>query len=161
MDRQGYQRLLGERLRRIRRQQGLTLKDVEERTGGRWKAVVLGSYERGDRAVSIAKLAELADFYGVPLPELLPEPSPPPASAPPTEDTLPEVVIDLTRLSEEGVGGPVARFARRIQVERGDYNGRVLTIRRDDVRTLAAILDREPGEFIAELEREGIIATRR
>jgi transcriptional regulator with XRE-family HTH domain len=52
-----YQKRLGARLRAIRQQQGLTLQQVEEMSEGRWKAVVVGSYERGDRAVSVAKLA--------------------------------------------------------------------------------------------------------
>ena len=54
-------------------QQGLSLHGVEEKSEGRWKAVVVGSYERGDRAVTVAKLAELAEFYGVPVAELLPD----------------------------------------------------------------------------------------
>jgi transcriptional regulator with XRE-family HTH domain len=60
------------KLRAIRQQQGLSLHGVEQKSGGRWKAVVVGSYERGDRAVTVQKLAELADFYGVPVAELLP-----------------------------------------------------------------------------------------
>src|ERR687890_717777 len=48
-----YQKRLGARLRAIRQQQGLTLQQVEEMSEGRWKAVVVGSYERGDRAVSV------------------------------------------------------------------------------------------------------------
>src|SRR5690606_22454217 len=57
---EALQRALGARLREARRARGLTLQDVEERSGGRWKAVVIGSYERGDRAVSAARLTELA-----------------------------------------------------------------------------------------------------
>jgi transcriptional regulator with XRE-family HTH domain len=68
-----YAKALGARLRAIRTQQGLSLHGVEEKSRGRWKAVVVGSYERGDRAVTVQKLAELADFYGVPVGELLPE----------------------------------------------------------------------------------------
>ena len=68
-----YARALGARLRAIRTQQGLSLHGVEKKSKGRWKAVVVGSYERGDRAVTVQKLAELADFYGVPVGELLPE----------------------------------------------------------------------------------------
>ena len=61
-----YARALGGRLRAIRTQQGLSLHGVEEKSEGRWKAVVVGSYERGDRAVTVQRLAELADFYAVP-----------------------------------------------------------------------------------------------
>ena len=68
-----YAKALGAKLRAIRQQQGLSLHGVEQKSGGRWKAVVVGSYERGDRAVTVQKLAELADFYGVPVNELLPE----------------------------------------------------------------------------------------
>jgi predicted transcriptional regulator len=62
-----YAKALGSKLRGIRQQQGLSLHGVEQKSGGRWKAVVVGSYERGDRAVTVQKLAELADFYGVPV----------------------------------------------------------------------------------------------
>jgi len=63
-----YAKSLGARLRSIRQQQGLSLQGVEEKSNGRWKAVVVGSYERGDRAVTVSRLAELADFYRVPVP---------------------------------------------------------------------------------------------
>src|SRR5438046_10083508 len=66
-----YAKSLGARLRSIRQQQGLSLQGVEEKSAGRWKAVVVGSYERGDRAVTVSRLAELADFYRVPVAELL------------------------------------------------------------------------------------------
>jgi len=61
-----YARALGARLRAIRTQQGLSLHGVEEKSEGRWKAVVVGSYERGDRAVTVQRLSELAVFYGDP-----------------------------------------------------------------------------------------------
>ena len=69
---EGRDNLVGDRLRDIRRQQGLSLADVEAKSGGSWKAVVVGAYERGDRAVTISRLADLAEFYGVPLASLLP-----------------------------------------------------------------------------------------
>src|SRR5690606_7615017 len=50
--------------------------------------------------------------------------------------------IDLTRL--EQVSGAesemLSRYLRMIQVQRQDFNGRVLTIRRDDMRAIACIL---------------------
>jgi transcriptional regulator with XRE-family HTH domain len=48
-----YAKTLGARLRAIRTQQGLSLHGVEEKSRGRWKAVVVGSYERGDRSVTV------------------------------------------------------------------------------------------------------------
>lgn len=154
-----YQIALGERLRAIRQQQGLTLQDIEARTDGAWKAVVIGSYERGDRAVSIAKLASLARFYGVPMSELLPRP----ATAAPEQaaDGLPRVVLDLTKLSDAAERRDqfelVVRYTRRIQVERGDYNGRVLTLREDDIRALSAVFDTEPDALVAALRNESVL----
>src|SRR4051794_38302350 len=86
-------RALGGRLRAIRTQQGLSLHGVEEKSDGRWKAVVVGSYERGDRAVTVQRLAELADFYTVPVSELLPDSAPMGAAEPP-----PRLILDLEKL---------------------------------------------------------------
>ena len=58
-------------LRSIRKARGWTLKEVEELSGGVWKAVVIGSYERCDRSLSLNKAVSLARFYEVPLDVLL------------------------------------------------------------------------------------------
>jgi transcriptional regulator with XRE-family HTH domain len=55
---------LGQWLRGLRNRRGLSLQGVEEASAGRWKGVVVGSYERGDRAITVAKLVELCRFYG-------------------------------------------------------------------------------------------------
>ena len=68
-----YARAVGANLRIVRERLGLSLTGVERKSGGRWKGVVIGAYERNDRGVTIAKLAELAAFYGVTVPELLPD----------------------------------------------------------------------------------------
>jgi transcriptional regulator with XRE-family HTH domain len=54
-------------LRQLRKTRGMTLRDCEEESGGRFKAVVMGSYERGTRAISLQRLQEIADFYQVPI----------------------------------------------------------------------------------------------
>src|SRR5882762_469599 len=106
-----YAKALGAKLRGIRTQQGLSLHGVEKKSQGRWKAVVVGSYERGDRAVTVQKLAELADFYGVPVSELLPDPRPTASGAP-----AQRVVLDLERLGQlpADLAGPLARYAAAI-----------------------------------------------
>ena len=149
-----YAKALGAKLRAVRQQQGLSLHGVEEKSQGRWKAVVVGSYERGDRAVTVQKLAELADFYGVPVSELLPEGAPAAAAEPP-----PRLIIDLERLGAVPAekAGPLARYAAAIQAQRGDYNGRVLSIRQDDLRTLAVIYDESPSMLADQLIAWGVL----
>jgi transcriptional regulator with XRE-family HTH domain len=150
-----YARSLGAKLRAIRQQQGLSLHGVEQKSKGRWKAVVVGSYERGDRAVTVQKLSELAEFYGVPITELLPGVGPIGAAAEPP----PKLVLDLERLGElEGVEvAPLARYAATIQAQRGDYNGKVLSIRQEDMRTLAVIYDERPSVLADRLVAWGVL----
>src|SRR4029078_1109043 len=63
---------VGERLRAIRRQKGLSLHDVEARSTLEFKASVLGAYERGGRGISGPRLLRLAEIYEVPADQLLP-----------------------------------------------------------------------------------------
>ena len=153
-----YARAVGERLRAIRRQKRLSLQDAEELSGQEFKASVLGAYERGERAISVPRLQRLARFYKVPVDQLLPHDDGPDfgpdgGAAVTTEERLGAVAslrtldhdgvtIDLRRLEE--LTGPEAemltRYLGTIQKLRQDYNGRVLTIRRDDLWAIAAIL---------------------
>lgn len=151
-----HQQLLGQRLREIRSQQDMTLQEVEERSGGRWKAAVIGAYERGDRAISAPKLIELARFYRVPVAQLLPERSGWQTAG--SHD--PErVSVDLAALADSD--GPRAQsidnYARDLQARRGDFNGRVLTLRSDDLRSLSATFSTTPTELRDELEAEGLL----
>ena len=151
-----YAKALGTRLRAIRTQQGLSLHGVEEKSQGRWKAVVVGSYERGDRAVTVQRLAELADFYGVPVSELLPD-----GAAVAAAEPAARIVIDLEQLSSVPAdqAAPLARYAATIQSQRGDYNGRVLSIRQEDLRSLAVIYDASPGALTEQLIGWGVLSS--
>lgn len=151
-----YQHRLGARLRAIRQQQGLTLHQVEELSQGTWKAVVVGSYERGDRAISVTKLRELGEFYNVPVAELLPKDDLPSM----TSDTETTLSLDLKRLARADLNpelAPISRFAHTIQVQRGDFNGNVLTIRSEDLRVLSVIYGTDPEDLIMRLEDEGLV----
>jgi transcriptional regulator with XRE-family HTH domain len=149
-----YAKSLGARLRSIRQQQGLSLQGVEEKSAGRWKAVVVGSYERGDRAVTVSRLAELAEFYRVPVSELLPEPDEAPALG-----AAGKIVLDLEKLYDHSDDelAYVAKYARAIQLSRGDYNGRVLSIRADDLRALAIVYDDSPAGLVERLNEYGVL----
>lgn len=151
---------VGDRLRAIRRQKGLSLHEVEARSSQEFKASVLGAYERGERALSVSRLVRLAELYDVPPDQLLPRESE-------IEIDLTEgahldegFTIDLVRLHDvqEADAQALSRYATRVQVQRQDFNGRFLTIRRDDLRVLAAIFGRSFEEFGARLDELGLRA---
>jgi transcriptional regulator with XRE-family HTH domain len=159
---------VGTRLRAIRKQKRLSLQDVEASSQQEFKASVLGAYERGERAISVPRLHRLARFYNVPVDQLLPA----------DDDAAPETVIDLdkgtlvpTKQADEHpvtidlhrlgeLSDPEAQLLTRylgmIQVQRGDFNGRMLTIRRDDLRAIACLLDTVPDSARTRLDELGL-----
>lgn len=147
-----YAEEVGTRLRRIRMQQGMSLQDVERRSDGKWKAAVVGSYERGDRNISAARLCELAEFYSVSPSEVLPR-----DDAPQPVDQSRGVVIDLSKLDDSERWSGIRRYCESIQVERGDFNRQVLSVRADDLRALAVIMGTQPDTLIDGLRDEGIL----
>jgi transcriptional regulator with XRE-family HTH domain len=68
------QRALGRRLREIRKAAGLSLPAVEAKSAGVWKAAAVGTYERGERAMTVHRLVRLCDWYGVTIWEVVPGP---------------------------------------------------------------------------------------
>lgn len=158
-----YAARVGERLRAIRRQKGMSLHDVEARSSLEFKASVLGAYERGERAISVPRLIRLAEIYSVPTDQLLPR------QTEVAEVDLTErgeadgagFAIDLVRLHEldDADAGVLERYASTIQLQRQDFNGRMLTIRADDLRVLAAVLGRSTDELGLRLEQLGLRAS--
>jgi len=135
-------RELGERLRIVRRQRGMSLEQVELTSAHEFKAAVLGAYERGERAISVARLRRLARFYGVPIDYLLSDHTdaaePGRALLGRAEPSFERLVVDLRRM--QSPTGPedemLRRYVRMIQLQRSDFNGRVLTLRGEDRRAL-------------------------
>lgn len=154
-----YAKALGERLRRIRIQKNMSLQDVQQTSDGKWKAAVVGAYERGDRNVTVGKLSELADFYGVPVSEILPSDSG--STAPGQMDSRRKVILDLEGLDKvpEADRDPISRFTTAIQIQRGDFNGRVLTIREDDLMALALLYQTSSDELARRLSDWGMLVT--
>jgi transcriptional regulator with XRE-family HTH domain len=162
---QTYARRVGQRLRAIRRQKGLSLQEVEAASGHEFKASVLGAYERGERIISVPRLQRLAGYYEVPVDQLLPptnelertmvnEPATKGGDGTAPATRTEKVTFDLTRFRD--INDPelemVRQYLNSIQVMRQDFNGRMLTIRRDDIRAIAGMFGRDPSALIQRLE---------
>jgi transcriptional regulator with XRE-family HTH domain len=156
---EGYAKALGARLRAIRMQQHLSLHGVERKSGGRWKAVVVGSYERGDRAVSVQRLAELAEFYGVPVSDLLP-PEDSQFGGGGGATPLSRIILNLDKVAAltDGHADILRRFTSSIQRQRGDVGARTLPVRHEDLRTLALMYDTTIAALTERLVRWQVLA---
>ena len=160
---------VGNRLRAIRKQKRLSLQEVEANSNQEFKASVLGAYERGERAISVPRLQRLAIFYSVPVDQLLPRQdgdttsgqyavidlnrAEGPGGVPETPVTIDLRTLESLQSSEAVLLG---RYLGMIQVQRGDFNGRVLTIRRDDLRAIACLLDTGPDSARTRLDEMGL-----
>jgi transcriptional regulator with XRE-family HTH domain len=151
-----FTRLVGERLRRIRQQKKLSLSEVETTSESEFKASVLGAYERGERAISVPRLERLARFYGVSIDQLLPRENSGVSESMSSDAVSKKLRIDVAKLST--MNGPqfemLERFLRMIQVQRQDFNGKVITVRGHDTRAIAVMLDvpvDHVGDKLAEL----------
>jgi transcriptional regulator with XRE-family HTH domain len=148
-----FSQAVGARLRAVRRQRGLSLADVEERSKGRWSASAVGAYERGFRNITVPRLHALAEYYDVPMALLLGEPV---ADAAPLHPQA--IVLDLEALRRNAADLPVMGFVNSIVVARGDFNGRVLSLRSDDLRALCALVGAETvGDGVRILRDWGVL----
>ncbi len=158
-----YGRRVGERLRAIRRQKRLSLQDVEAQSELEFKASVLGAYERGERAISVARLERLARYYSVPVDQLLPHSGEEGESLDLTgrESGRQGVTLNLSQLESVPLpeGEMLGRYLVMIQVQRQDFNGRILTIRQDDLRAVACILGVEITEAVGRLSDLGMVGS--
>ena len=181
-----YARRVGERLRLIRKQKGLSLQEVEASSEQEFKASVLGAYERGERAISVPRLQRLAKFYTVPVDQLLPQDAdesfggrvrgddelidltseggevsadgtPTPARGVRRYDDD-KVSIDLTRLQAIGANERemLSRYLGMIQVQRQDFNGKGLTIRSEDLRAIACLFETTTDSMRRRLDELGL-----
>jgi len=163
-----YAQAVGYRLRAVRRQKRLSLQAVEKASGEEFKASVLGAYERGERTISVPRLQRLAQIYDVPVDQLLPSDSSNPlnrasqlgsARTNGNDRRNRKVTIDLVRLNE--ARGPerdlLRHFLASVQVQRQDFNGKVLTIREDDLRVIASMFGRNIDALVGRLEELGLV----
>jgi transcriptional regulator with XRE-family HTH domain len=151
---------INKKLREIRHSQSLSLADVETLSKGVIKAVVLGSYERGARSLSIKRALQLAALYQVPISEILG--SSEKACGPFDSRTILDLRLINKRAQQEG-RHELSRyrylmaFLQQILRMRQDWNGEVISLRQSDIATLALLFVEDEGEVIRWLKAETLI----
>ncbi|KKL08661.1 hypothetical protein LCGC14_2573640 [marine sediment metagenome] len=154
--------MVGRRLRKIRMQNSLSLKDVEKSTKGHVKASILGAYERGERVISIPRLYELAEFFNVPVDYLITNGS---GEAEETQrgasDKAGGIKIDLVSLNKlpEKDVSLLKNYISGIRKQREDFNVEVITIREDDLKMLAALYGTDTESVSTKLKKLNLVAS--
>ena len=146
------------RLRSLRLSRNLTLAEVEIKSHKRLRVVALGSYERGDRSLSVSKAIELSEFYDVPLSYLL-------TGLSPTQSVEKEIVIDLRRIKALSIAEekttPTQKilfsFLLGIIKERQDFNGEILSLRKSDIEFLTITIGCTSVEFATYLAQNKLL----
>jgi transcriptional regulator with XRE-family HTH domain len=148
------------RLRAIRISRSLSLSDVEALSKGGLKAVVLGSYERGARTLSVKRAITIAALYDVPLSQLFTE------ELPVEVISAERTVIDLRAVNKRAHDAThpsyenyllLARLAQRVVRSRQDWNGEVLSIRQSDMETISVLFDQPISNVLQWMESEKVL----
>jgi transcriptional regulator with XRE-family HTH domain len=159
--------LVAHRLRDIRKSRSMSLLDVESASAGTIKAVVLGSYERGTRALSVKRAIQIADFYGIPVHHLF------------GSFQVNEVIethrltIDVRRMRNYAktytlqIGSEnhlnfftsLSRLITHLQNLREDWNGEIISLRSKDLDPLIVFLGSTKKEYITWLTEQKLLFT--
>ena len=147
-------------LRAIRQSKSLSLSDVETLSEGRIKAVVLGSYERGARSLSVKRALQIAALYQVPISEIFCH------SEKLERSNGSKIILDLRlinhRVQQEGrfeleKYTHLSRLLQKIVRTRQDWNGEVISLRTTDIPTLTVLFDESEEKVLNWLERETLL----
>lgn len=147
--------LCAAKVRALRLRHGWTLDECERRSGGEFKSVVLGAYERGTRAISLARLQRLAEFYEVSMAYFFSH----------SQDIEPadRWIIDIRALRKAITIEPTRDLISlqsalaMIATDRGDWAGEFLTVRGSDRRLVLSMINNDIYNFEEELAQRKII----
>ncbi len=152
-----YVRLVGEKLRRLRTDRGMSLQQVCDRSGDSFVVSTLSAYERGKRSLSLERVLELAEIYGV-SPTALIEVEDSAELTPNLSRNRPlRIRLEhLERLTDEE-RRPLENYLEFLRNLRNDHGSQILTIRKDDLEYLSGLYGLRPQVLKERLESEGII----
>jgi transcriptional regulator with XRE-family HTH domain len=155
-----YAELVGEKLRRMRQDRGLSLQEVCVRSGGSFVVSTLSAYERGKRSLSLERLYELASIYGQSPTSILDIENEPDFQQRALAGNGP-LRIRLESLSslDPEERRPLETYLSFLRELRNDPSRDMLTIRKEDLAYLSALYGVRPAALKDYLEKEGVLLT--
>jgi transcriptional regulator with XRE-family HTH domain len=146
------------RIRAARIALGWSLAEFERHSAGAITAVAMGSYERGTRTLSIAKLLTICDIFQISLIHILA-----PAQELTSSDSSSRHIYDLRALQAlppTAEKSHLLAYIHQIIRERGDWKGAVVSLRATDIQNLGLIFSSsqeiENHDYQAWLVKQGI-----
>jgi len=151
------------RLRATRLALGWSLKEFENHSAGEVTAIAMGSYERGERTLSLSKLLTICEIFHISIIHIL---APPPEIS--CGDTQGRHIYDLRALqmlAQSPEKAHLLSYIHHIIRERGDWKGAVVSLRATDVKNLELIFvasqEIENHNYQAWLVKQGISLQKR
>jgi transcriptional regulator with XRE-family HTH domain len=149
---------LGRTLRALRIKRKWTLKDFEKASGFMIKDVVLGSYERGTRYISVSKLMIIASTYEVPMSTFFPT-----EISVITRGNIQPVIIDLRKLRESAKSIQsdttilLQQFVAGVVNIRKDWNGEIISLRNSDLTNLSILTSQNAQDLFEHLRESKLL----
>lgn len=155
-----YAELVGEKLRRMRQDRGLSLQEVCSRSGGSFVVSTLSAYERGKRSLSLERLCELASVYGQSPMSILDIENEPDFSQRSLTGNGPlRIRLDNLDHLDPEERRPLETYLSFLRELRNDPARDLLTIRKEDLAYLSTLYGVRPTALKDYLEKEGILLT--
>jgi len=135
---------LGELLKNARQARALTLRQASAKIDGRFSPAALGSYERGQRAISVLRLITLAELYGVDAGDLMIQArsrSLRQLAGTTSADTAVVLTITATTMPAEARRTPLGRYLIL-------HGAQSVDLTAEQIRSLALLHRISPDEFI-------------
>lgn len=152
-----YAELVGEKLRRLRQERGLSLQEVCERSGGAFVVSTLSAYERGKRSLSLERLYELASIYGQSPMSLLDVEDDQEFQRGLTRNSPLRIRLDSLDRLDPDERRPLEKYLEFLRQLRNDPSRELLTIRKDDLAYLSGLYGVRPQALRDYLQNEGIL----
>ena len=154
-----YAELVGERLRRLRQDRGLSLQEVCDRSGDSFVVSTLSAYERGKRSLSLERLYELATIYGQSPMSILDVEDEPEFQRTLGKGSPLRIRLDLLDRLQPEERRPLETYLAFLRKLRDDPSQELLTIRKDDLNYLSGLYGIRPQVLKDYLEKEGVLVT--